>query len=252
MEPVQLLEGGNLRIFKSPEADRAYFMTVDTGHGKDQDYSAFIVFDVSKHPYEIVAVYQDNEISHLLYPNKIYEVAKLYNTATVLCELNDLGASVAHLLFYDLEYENMIFTNSTPDGVEIGSSGRNLGLNLRQGSRKIGCSALKAIVEGRQLIIPDVKIVKELSHFVLHRQKYQAAPGKHDDMVMCLVLFAWAVNQQYFKDLTDADIRETLFADQMKMIEAELVPFGIVDADPEDEEILPGGWVATNHKLGWR
>ena len=41
----------------------------------------------------------------------IYNVAKHYNEAYVLVEINDIGQQVADILHQDLEYENMLATS---------------------------------------------------------------------------------------------------------------------------------------------
>ena len=56
-----------------------------------------------------------------------------------------------------------------------------------------------------------------------------------------MVLFSWLVQQRYFRELTDQNIREKMFAEQMKMIEEELVPFGYIeDGNDPDEYQIPG------------
>ena len=44
----------------------------------------------------------------MLFPNIIWEVAKNYNNAFILCEVNDIGDQVASILQYDLEYQNLL------------------------------------------------------------------------------------------------------------------------------------------------
>ena len=46
---------------------------------------------------------------------------------------------------------------------------------------------------------------------------------------MTLVMFAWVVQQQYFKDMTDLDIRKRIYEDQMATLEQDLLPFGVID-----------------------
>ena len=64
------------------------------------------------------------------------------------------------------------------------------------------------MVETDKLVINDYELIDELSTFVQHGQSYQAEEGHTDDLAMCCVLFAWMTNQQYFKELTDIDLRE--------------------------------------------
>jgi hypothetical protein len=58
---------------------------------------------------------------------------------------------------------------------------------------------------------------------------------------MCCVLFSWLVQQRYFRELTNQDIREKMFSEQMRMIEEEMVPFGFIeDGHDPDEHSIPG------------
>ena len=81
-------------------------MTVDVTRGVGEDYSAFVVVDITQFPHRIVAKYRNNDIKPMLFPNIIYEVAKSYNSAFILCEVNDIGDQVASIIQYDLEYQN--------------------------------------------------------------------------------------------------------------------------------------------------
>jgi len=54
------------------------------------------------------------------------------------------------------------------------------------------------------------------------------------------VLFSWLVQQRYFRELTDQNIREKMFAEQMRLIEDELVPFGFIEDGTDEDIVLPG------------
>ena len=97
----------DIKIFFHPQKDHAYAMTVDVSRGLEGDYSAFIIFDISTIPYQIVATYRSNTIDPIVFPAKIARIGQVYNEAFVLVEINDNGSQVADLLHYDLEYPNM-------------------------------------------------------------------------------------------------------------------------------------------------
>ena len=85
-------------------------MSVDVSRGVGLDYSAFVVVDITEMPYKMVAKFRSKDISPLLYPTILYNVAKYYNEAYVLIEINDIGQQVADILHQDLEYENILAT----------------------------------------------------------------------------------------------------------------------------------------------
>ena len=229
----------NLSIYEEPIKNHTYALVADTSQGKGVDYSALCVFDVSEMPYKQVAVFRDNTISPLLYPNVIYNVGNKYNGAHVLIEVNDIGSQVADTLHYDLEYENiMIVTMRGRAGQQIGGGfAKNIQLGLRTSKqiKRIGCAALKDLIEQDQLIIPDFESIKELTTFALTNNTYQAEEGAHDDIAMTLVIFAWLVQQRYFKELTNMDIRKKMWEEQMETLEQDMLPFGLIDdgMDPE-------------------
>ena len=229
----------NLDVFQEPIKNHTYALVADSAQGKGVDYSAFIVFDVSEMPYKQVAKFRDNTISPMLYPNVIYNVGNKYNCAHVLIEVNDIGSQVADTLHYDLEYENiMIITMRGRAGQQIGGGfAKNIQLGLRTSKqiKRIGCATLKDIVEQDQLILPDFETIRELTTFALTNNTYQAEEGAHDDLAMCLVIFSWLVNQRYFKELTNMDIRKKMWEEQMETLEQDMLPFGIIDDGMEEE-----------------
>ena len=89
---------------------------------------------------------------------------------------------------------------------------------MTKGTKKIGTSNLKSLVEGDKLIINDFDIISELSTFISRGKSFEAETGSHDDLVMCLVIFSWLANQRYFKELTNVDVRGQMFTDQQNAI----------------------------------
>jgi len=237
-----LSTSNNIKFFEKPEPEKKYTIVVDVARGVGLDYSAFSVFDVTGFPYKQVAAYKDNKIAPIMYPQIIYKVAKMFNEADVLVEVNDIGGQVAEILYHDLEYENVFFTTtSTKKGQIIGggfSGNSKLGVKTSPQVKNIGCSTLKTLVESDGLILNDFDTVSELTTFISKGSSYAAEEGKNDDMAMTLVLFAWLTTQQFFKDYMEHDFREKLFEDQMRMLEEELTPVGIFSDGISDSSFV--------------
>jgi len=100
-----------------------------------------------------------------------------------------------------------------------------------------GCSNLKTLIEDDKLVVRDYNIVAELTTFIQHKQSFEADEGYNDDLVMCLVIFAWLVQQEYFKEMTDQDIRKRIYEEQKNQIEQDMAPFGFI-LDGLDEETV--------------
>ena len=239
-QPIQSNAG--LDVYVKPEEKHTYMITADVSRGTSNDYSAFIVVDVTQLPYKIVAKYRDNEIKPLLFPQKIYDVARAYNQAFVLIEINDIGEQVASTMQFDLEYDNLVMASMRGRAGQImggGFSGgrAQLGVRTTKAVKKTGCSNLKQIVEDNKIIIEDLDIISELSTFIVKGQSFEADEGCTDDLVACLFLFGWATDQQYFKELTDNDIRATMMREQQDALEQDMAPFGFIVNGLEDENI---------------
>jgi len=244
-DPVQN-NGKGLVVYEKPQKDRDYIITVDTARGIDHDYSAFVIFDISEFPYKTVARYKNNEIKPMLFPNIILEMAKAYNQAYVLVEVNDIGEQVATILQYDLEYENMLMCamrGRAGQQVGTGFSGKKtqMGVRMTAAVKKTGCSNLKALVEEDKLITSDYDIIAELTTFIQKKQSWEAEDGCHDDLAMCLVIFAWLVAQDYFREMTDNDVRKRIYEDQKDQIEQDMAPFGFISDGLDDETFVEGG-----------
>ena len=240
--PVE--QNGKLSVYEKPYEKRDYIVTVDVARGISKDYSAFIVADITEFPYRIVATYRDNEVKPMLFPSIIEEVAIAYNNAYVLCEVNDIGDQVASILFYDLEYENLLMVAMRGRAGQIVGSGfsgvkTQLGVKMSTTTKKVGCSNLKTLVEEDKLVFNDYNIISELTTFIQKKQSFEAEEGCNDDLAMCLVIFSWLVAQEYFKEMTDQDVRKRIYEEQKNAIEQDMAPFGFVcDGFDEESEIV--------------
>ena len=235
-----------LLVYEHPVKGNDYIITVDTARGIDHDSSAFIVFDITTYPYKTVARYKNAEIKPMLFPNLIMDVAKAYNEAYVLVEINDIGEQVASIMQYDLEYENLLMCAMRGrNGQQVGSgfsgSKTQLGVRMSQAVKKLGCSNLKTLMEDDKIITNDYDIIAELTTFVQKKQSWEAEDGCHDDLAMCLVIFAWLVAQDYFKEMTDTDVRKRIYEEQKNQIEQDMAPFGFMSDGLDDEDDFVDG-----------
>lgn len=238
VQPSNHLEGGDLLIYDNPDKDHEYVMCVDVSKGRGQDYSTFNVIDISTRPFKQVAVYRNNTISPLLFPNVIYKYANLYNEAYVVIESNDQGTVVCNGLYLDLEYENM--------HMESAVRSDRIGIEMNRKVKRLGCSSIKDILEEKKLDIQDENTIMEISTFTARGQSYEASDGNHDDLMMNLVMFGYFVTSQFFADMTDINLKEMMFSKKMKEIEDDVPPVGFIDDGLDEvrveEEQKNMGW----------
>lgn len=240
--PLKFDATQKLKVYADPEPNRLYALIADVARGKGLDYSAFSVIDVTKVPYRQVAVYRNNMINGIDYSDMIYRVAKHYNDAYCLIEINDNGQQIVDIIRHDYGYENIIYTENRGRGGKTVSGGFgpsvDAGVRTTKSVKLIGCSILKMLVENDKLIVNDFDTIEELSRFSQKGRSFEAEPGAHDDLVMGLVLFAWMTDQTYFKDLTDVDVIRLLREKSEEQLYDELAPMGIIYDGTNEEEIM--------------
>jgi hypothetical protein len=250
-----LLQKDGLYQYKAPEKDHVYIIVADVSRGKGLDYSAFQLVDVTKMPYEQVCVFRNNAVTPVDYAEIIHRIAKVYNNASVLVEINDIGEQVSHTLHYDFGYENTLFTeNAGRSGKRItsgfgGGSGVDKGIRTTKIVKSIGCSILKLLIEQNQFVVNDWHTINELSTFSKKGTSYEAESGKHDDLVIGLVLFAWMSEQQYFKDYTNINTLMSLRDKTEEEMEQDMAPFGFVEDNNEAIENIYE--IETYHPDAW-
>jgi hypothetical protein len=238
-DPIKRNKG--LDIYEHPIEDHNYMITVDVARGVGNDYSAFVVIDITNFPYKVVAKYRNNEIKPMLFPSIIEPIAKAYNGAWILVEVNDIGDQIANILHFDLEYDNILMCSQRGRAGQIvgtGFSGKksHLGLRMTASVKKLGCSNLRTMIEDDKLLTTDYEIISEMTTFIHKNNSFQAEEGCNDDLVMCLVIFSWLVAQPYFKEMTNNDVRKRIYEEQKNQIEQDMSPFGFLSDGLNDIE----------------
>ena len=249
--PIKGERDVNGKIVKKPHS---YVMVADTAKGVGGDYSAFVIIDVTEVPYRLVGKYRNNTIAPMLYPSVIHKLAKQYNEAYILTEINS-SEQVAHILYGEYEYENILFVQRDSKGQRIsggfaGAGKTQLGVNTDKKVKRIGCFNFKSLLEEKKLLVNDADVISEISTFIEKKNSFEADEGYHDDLVMALVLFSWLTTNPYFKEITDVNLREAIYQEKIKQIEEEMLPIGFVDDGQQEELMLEGGdlWGTDNNR----
>ena len=219
LDPIYFME--NVSIYKEPVQGHNYVMTVDVAKGRGQDYSTFTIIDITSESFEQVGTFRDNNISPMLLPDLVYKWANTYNEAYIIVESNDQGVVVCNGLYYDLEYENMV--------VESVVKKNSIGATMTRRVKRIGCSSIKDLIEQRKLTIHDANTIIEMTTFVAKGSSYQAIAPNHDDLMMNLVLFAWFTTTDIFSSISDIDMKNMLYREQLQAIQDDMIPFGFIE-----------------------
>jgi hypothetical protein len=248
-DPIYSNDG--VDIYDMAEKGHTYVIVADTAKGVGGDYSAFVIIDVTEVPYKMVGKYRDNTIAPMLYPSVIYRLAKEFNDAYVLVEINS-SEQVSHILYHEYEYENILFVQRDAKGQKIsggfaGAGKTQLGVNTDKKVKRMGCFNFKSLLEEKKLLIPDADVISEISTFIESKGSYSADEGYHDDLVMPLVLFGWLTSNPYFKEITDVNLREIMYRQKIKQIEEEMLPVGFINDGQQDEMFVDSGDVWSNN-----
>lgn len=249
-DPIYSKDG--LDLYEMVEKGKQYVIVADTSKGVGGDYSAFVIIDVTVVPYKLVGKYRDNTIAPMLYPSVIYRLAKEFNDAYVLVEIN-CSEQVAHILYTEYEYENILFVQRDSKGQRIsggfaGAGKTQLGVNTDKKVKRIGCFNIKSLIEEKKILIPDADVISEISTFIESKGSYAADEGYHDDLMMPLVLFGWLTTNPYFKEITDVNLREIMYQQKIKQIEEDMLPVGFINDGQDEEYFVESNDIWANYK----
>ena len=250
-EPIYQKDG--LDLYEMPEKGHNYVFVVDTAEGVGGDYSSFVIIDITEVPYKLVGKYRDNQIAPMLYPTVIYRNATDFNNAYVLIEVNR-SEQVAHILYHEYEYENILFVQRDSKGQKIsggfaGAGKTQLGVTTDKRIKRIGCFNFKSLLEEKKLLVFDADVISEISTFIESKGSYAADDGYHDDLVMPLVLFGWLTTNPYFREITDVNLRKVVYEQRIKQIEEDMLPVGFVDDGQQEEVTVDSGDVWGNYNV---
>ena len=229
-----IAEHAGISQYEKPKSNRTYVGIADVSRGKGLDYSALQIMDVTEMPYQQVLTFRDNTTTPGDFAEIINRIGRQYNNCSILVEVNDIGQQVAESLYFDYEYESLLFTESAgKQGRRITmsykSSATDRGIRTTKTVKAIGCSMLKLLIEQNQLLVHDYETIHELSTFSKKNASYEAESGCNDDLVMCLVLFGWVTEQKFFKDLTDINTLLKLKEKSFEDLNDDMLPFGFID-----------------------
>lgn len=237
-------EDDYLSIYEEPKINNRYVAIADPAGGFGLDYSVCTIIDVTDYPYKIVAKYRNNEISPMIFPHTIMNMCMTYNNCPALVEANnDVGGQVTYILYYELEYENVVLTSSSQRSIgeiRVGGKGSTTvpGVKTTKKVKSVGCSNLKALLENQYLLIPDQDMIEELGTFVIKGSGYEADEDCYDDTVMTLILFSWFVKQEFFNDYTSSNLGSDIYDRSVKRAMEDVLPFGHISTSENETQMM--------------
>jgi hypothetical protein len=150
-----------------------------------------VLFVADKGSNNIVKYDRFQKLSYPLQVKRIYEIARKYNNAKIILELNNVGVAIANTLQEQ---------GAKVEGFKtVGTISKDF---EKKGSKQEIIEKLSVDIEHRNLTIPDWDIlIDELGAFGQELSesgniKYSAPEGYHDDCVMALALVNWGLHSK--------------------------------------------------------
>ncbi|YCO01693.1 terminase large subunit domain-containing protein [Vibrio sp. VNB-15] len=174
----------SFRMFRNVLPHERLVLSADVARGVDYDHSAFIVYshDIG----DVVATFYNKSISLPCYSYFIAQVAKYFNNAMVIVELNGDGRSVVNKLIKDIKYP-YLFKSDFIASAHPNSNQGKAGIETNQNKNR-GCKSLKAAVECGKFVFYDEILLNELKSFIKIKDDVYKSVGFNDDMVMAAVI----------------------------------------------------------------
>lgn len=229
------------RIWELPDPKKIYLIVADVSEGKELDYSAFIVVDISGEIFKIVATYQNNTVSTIEYPAVLYSTAKYFNNAYILVENNSVGHSVTNDLWYEYEYEYLVNLDLEGEKKNKKKKYFELGVKTTKKVKKQGALHMKYLIENLKIEFYDERILEELYSFIKKPNgSFVADEGCHDDFAMCILLFAYLFKVNYYfegikKEKHIPDLNSPLDTDEEKEDENSLSGFAYIEGNSKSQ-----------------
>lgn len=214
-----LHQGYDYKIFEEPKAKEVYIGVVDVAEGVGEDYSVMTIFRIGRlegeiqQPHTVVFTLRTNRSNLFQFTELVWRFAKMYHEAWILVEVNI--HDIATPLYRDYEYENIIKTSIKRQKVTSAffKEGSKFGVKTTVPVKKLGLEMLIDLLKKNWLRLNDIEIIKEMSTLVKKKKSFEASSGQHDDLVMTLVLFAWLLTNEGFKELVDLESPRSDFRD---------------------------------------
>ena len=183
-----------MNIWEYEQPGRTYVISADVARGDGDDYSAFHVIDTSNH--KIVADYKE-KIMPDRFARFMVDVAKKYNSAFIVHELNNSGQVVSYelknLKYPNVYYEKLFDGNLNVKYPEEQTKDMLPGFTTSVTTRPKIMGKLDALVKNKTIGLRSARLAKEFQTFIVVGDKPKAQKGANDDMIMALAIGCYFV-----------------------------------------------------------
>lgn len=182
----------DLWVWKKPEPDHKYIISMDVAKGDAEDFSAMHVVDGTTS--EIVA-----EFLGKIPPDRFAEyavlVAKEYNEAFIINELNSIGIGAA-IKLRDSGYQNLYYSKELKEKFPFMTLQQRKdalpGWVTKPNNRDKMLSKLEEALRNQKLKIQSFRFIEQMETFIWSGRKAQALKHKSDDLIMSMAILLQA------------------------------------------------------------
>jgi len=225
--------GGNVWVWEDPIDGCNYLLVADVAEGASADYSGCHMIKVETG--DVVMEYK-GKISVHDYAVMLVEYGDRYNTAGIAVERTGPGIAVLEVLHHTIKYPKIYYTPIVDDINNIKRSQRDKdkavrtyffnplidlyingkpGFLTNQSTRPQMLNKLSVALTEGTIKIKSHRLMDELKTFIYDakKQRYQAASGCNDDLVMSLAIASYVydiavkefnLNQEYITSMLSA------------------------------------------------
>lgn len=223
-----LKASNEIKIYEFPKKDSFYIGIVDVAEGRGEDYSVLTIIRIEKNKIEegdedtlseiklatVALIYKTNTATIYEFTEALYGLAMNYNEAALLIEVNI--HDIATTLYKEYDYSNVIKTTITNQKITstFNRKPKKYGVKTTNPIKKLGIEMLIMLMEQQKFIPNDSEIIRQLSIPPKKNGTFGASTKKspsgvtqadHDDIAMTIILFAWALTQDGFKEIFEIE-----------------------------------------------
>lgn len=178
----------DLWVWKDPEPDHEYLVAADVATGVGADFSGFHLIDTTTS--EVVAEYM-GKLPTDDYGDYLVKMAKAYNNALIIQELNAVGVGTANKL-RDSGYENVWYDQKTREKLYYMTPEQKRavlpGYTVGPQNRDAILAKLEEVLRNKRLRIYSTRFVNQLETFMWNGKRAEATKRKNDDLVMAMAI----------------------------------------------------------------
>ncbi len=179
----------DMHIWEYELPGHKYIISADVARGDSEDYSAFHVFDAMTN--RVVADFK-GKIQPDKFGRFLVEIAKKYNNAFIVHEMNNSGQVTSYEL-KNLGYTNVYYEKLFEGNIDVKYTTEQIGellpgFTTSVATRPKVIAKMDALIKNRSIVLRSERLAKEFQTFIVVGDKPRSQKGANDDLIMSLAI----------------------------------------------------------------